>query len=551
MSTLAVFLVSFIAPFASFIPQTSAMEVTTITWDGGGADNNFSTALNWSTDAIPINGDVIGLDLSILVADEWLNNDMIGLSLGGINVTNTSATYKSYGINGLDFSLTGDIDVNSGTLTIDGPNITISSSGVSFSGRVYIVSNLSIGSNSLTIDTDSNFSGALSGSGSINIIPTEGGGQGAGGCDFGVATARGPFAGDNSGFSGSLTIGSDVGLSVSDVATNIAKYASSIIVQSGGSLGFILSSGSDMSLTTNINMAGGTLSVLQLPATEACSTPSLKTLTLSGNITATGNVGVEMRSANISMTGTITGSSYFVATEGIGTGSETLTIGTSTQKSAEKTTNYEGDNTSTNPTVFDNNIVVVKSGATLGSVYVYGGILKGNGIVGVITMESGTVAPGESPGCLTSGALSYLGGELEIELGGTAECTGYDQQIVVGGVALGSATTLTTSLFNSFKPALNSTYTIIKNDASDEVTGTFTGLAEGATFKVGEYTLGITYKGGDGNDVVLSVTAVPASATVADTGVGTLMTSTFGVLIMMALAGGVLAGSRKFNKIKR
>ena len=180
-----------------------------------------------------------------------------------------------------------------------------------------------------------------------------------------------------------------------------------------------------------------------------------------------------------------------------------------------------------------------------------GGTLKGKGITKIIYLGSGTVAPGESPGCLTSTGLSYTGGTVDIELGGTTECTGYDQQVVNGSVALGTATTLAVSMYNSFAPKLNDSFTIIKNDASDAVTGTFTGLAEGATFKVDGYTLGITYKGGDGNDVVLTVQAVPATATAPDTGLGSLMTNTVASTVAAISVALMLFGFRKFNAKKQ
>src|ERR1051326_3225033 len=50
-------------------------------------------------------------------------------------------------------------------------------------------------------------------------------------------------------------------------------------------------------------------------------------------------------------------------------------------------------------------------------------------------------------------------------------------------------------------------FPIIDNDGTDPVVGTFAGLPEGATFKAGSYTYWITYKGGDGNDVVLTAGA--------------------------------------------
>ncbi len=75
---------------------------------------------------------------------------------------------------------------------------------------------------------------------------------------------------------------------------------------------------------------------------------------------------------------------------------------------------------------------------------------------------------------------------FEAELGGLTTCSGYDQLNVTGTVALGTTTTLSASLFGGYTPAaVGNSYTIINNDGTDAVTGTFAGLAEGATFTLG------------------------------------------------------------------
>jgi hypothetical protein len=50
-------------------------------------------------------------------------------------------------------------------------------------------------------------------------------------------------------------------------------------------------------------------------------------------------------------------------------------------------------------------------------------------------------------------------------------------------------------------------FTLINNDSTDAVLGTFAGLAEGATFTTGGATLRISYRGGTGNDVTLTTIA--------------------------------------------
>ncbi len=75
---------------------------------------------------------------------------------------------------------------------------------------------------------------------------------------------------------------------------------------------------------------------------------------------------------------------------------------------------------------------------------------------------------------------------------------------LAGEVALDN-TPLNLSLAAGYNPALSDSITLIDNDGTDPVIGTFAGLAEGATLQVGGETFRITYRGGDGgNNVMLT-----------------------------------------------
>ena len=54
-------------------------------------------------------------------------------------------------------------------------------------------------------------------------------------------------------------------------------------------------------------------------------------------------------------------------------------------------------------------------------------------------------------------------------------------------------------------------FTILNNDLADAVTGTFNGLPEGSTLSANGFKFTISYVGGTGNDVVLTVTDVPGA----------------------------------------
>ena len=76
-----------------------------------------------------------------------------------------------------------------------------------------------------------------------------------------------------------------------------------------------------------------------------------------------------------------------------------------------------------------------------------------------------------------------------------------DKLAVTGAIALTGAK-LSLNVPNPI-PA-GSKFTIIDNDGSDAITGTFQGVAEGGFVSAGGQSFTVSYVGGDGNDVVLT-----------------------------------------------
>ena len=131
-------------------------------------------------------------------------------------------------------------------------------------------------------------------------------------------------------------------------------------------------------------------------------------------------------------------------------------------------------------------------------------VLGGTGNVGDLLLTDGDLSPGNSPGILNTGDFN-LGAtaNLYIEIDGTTVGIDYDQVNVTGSVTLAGSLTV----IPGFTAAANDSFTIIRNDSTDAVIGTFTGLAEGAIFVAGGQAFQISYSGGDGNDVVLTAAA--------------------------------------------
>jgi autotransporter-associated beta strand protein len=225
--------------------------------------------------------------------------------------------------------------------------------------------------------------------------------------------------------------------------------------------------------------------------------------TIDGTITLAGNEQFDVASGTtltISSGIIQTGGSRFLVTSGAGT---LILSGTSS---------YSGGTFITGGSLLVNGDISASD-----TVDVFGtGTIGGSGTLPDVSVNSGgTLAPGNSPGMISTGNLSMgSGATYSVELNGTTVGTQYDQTDVTGTVDLTNAT-LSMSL--GFTPAFGDTFTIISNDGTDAITGTFNGLAEGATFTVSGTTFQISYVGGsNGNDVVLTALEAPTVSVTAD-----------------------------------
>jgi Ca2+-binding RTX toxin-like protein len=144
-----------------------------------------------------------------------------------------------------------------------------------------------------------------------------------------------------------------------------------------------------------------------------------------------------------------------------------------------------------------------------------GGSLEGAGAVGAVTVQAGgALAPGASPGVLNTGDLTLASGAtFEAELGGTT-LGQYDRVNVTGAVSLGGAT-LDLVPYGGFTPAAGDSFVLISNDGADAVAGAFAGFADDVAATIGGLNYTIDYQGGDGNDVVLTVSNVGSQLAVA------------------------------------
>lgn len=183
-------------------------------------------------------------------------------------------------------------------------------------------------------------------------------------------------------------------------------------------------------------------------------------------------------------------------------------------KSGDGTLTLAGSNSYTGTTTVSAGTLLV-NGSLAGGAMANGGSLGGTGaIAGNLTVNAARVAPGNSPGTLTVGGLTLTGAAstFAVEIAGPAAGTEYDRLVVTntgsGAVQLGGGT-LNVGL--TYAPSATDNFLILDKQTPGAISGAFAGLAEGSTFTAGSTLLRISYVGGDGNDVVLSVVPEPAS----------------------------------------
>lgn len=174
--------------------------------------------------------------------------------------------------------------------------------------------------------------------------------------------------------------------------------------------------------------------------------------------------------------------------------------------------------------------ITVAAGATLDVLGLTGGELDlatgqtlagGGATVGtVLGAIDATVTSVISPGTTVGGAGILATGNVQmdgdttfiVDVNSTYIIAGthYDQLSVTGTVVLNGANLVLQG--GAVAPPNGTVLVIIDNDGTDAVTGTFNGLANGASVTVGSATFNIYYNGGTGNDVVLIATGGTNSA---------------------------------------
>lgn len=571
----AAFVLSLSSLMALSTPFAGAV-VTTLYWCDTTGNGNFSNVNNWNTNAdcstgvkqAPAGSENLVFDASKITAAQvgsgysaTANNDLTNLTIGNITVNGTSSSGYGYKITGNTLTITGGITENGLASNYDsirfdlpitlGADQTFSASqaGIIFqTGSTVGRSAINLAGYKLTLSGGST-TGCVS---YVNLPPLSGAGSVI--SNYGNLVVLGA---DSPSYSGSFVVNKG---SLRANSTNaLGNTSGNTTVNSGGSLIFGIDSNTTFNeplvLSGTGNGTNATLNVT-VPFYGGCSgggpTPGL-VATLAGPVSFGSNVTYGGDYDTV-ISGAFTNNGFSIKTAAGSTGKITTPQGTSTAP-AQSFTVAATDKQPTTQVLVGNNQTYVIDGERGDTFVGTGGILKGTGVLKYLSVNTGgIVAPGHSPGCLTVTGFG-LTGTYQAEIGGTTPCTGYDQIKTSDTVNLDATTSvLQVLLYGGFVPKVGQSYTIISNGSSSPISGTFTGLPEGATYTNQGVTYKVTYKGGDGNDVVLTVTAVDASKLpkAPNTGLAAVAAHPAGTLAVTMVAAGLLFGmSRRLKTVRR
>ena len=129
------------------------------------------------------------------------------------------------------------------------------------------------------------------------------------------------------------------------------------------------------------------------------------------------------------------------------------------------------------------------------------GRIEAGGFIGSITIPSPATLALNRLSCLQQQGNFTLnaGATYEAKLTSTAS---YEKLQVLGQINLAGTLALDVSTLSG---STGDAFMLIDNDGNDAVAGTFDGRPEATQFNAGGRTFRISYQGGDGNDVVVSV----------------------------------------------
>lgn len=541
--------------------------------NGGGINSSATYALTgvlntFIADKIGITGSINAGSNTVTVrqanaADLTGEDDGDAINIG--SAVDTTANTLELSDTELDFVTAGTINIGnttSGAITISAAidrsastNLvvtTASGNTIAFSGA----SSLSSAGGNITLTTSG--AGAITSGTSATDITA-----GAGTISFsagsgGIGASGNPLVLSGTSIDATTTGNANQFLSASGSilidTTGLSAGTGTIEINAGT---FTLGSNDRIANASKLNVNGATATFALGTFNETVNTATLTTGSITsstGILTSTNTIQVQSGSVSAILAGTngltkSTGGTVTLSGTNTYSGTTSITGGTLALSSATN------NNIALSPTVdvgastFLDVTALASSQLNLAS----GQTLQGTGTVSgrVNTLAGSTISPnsGAGTGILNidnggSTALSFqTGSTFTVQVNGNVAGTNYDQLNVTGTVSLSNATLSTSGTVSSVPSQV---IILINNDGTDAVTGTFNGLAEGATVTINSIPFVISYAGGvGGNDVVLiqAGTVTYTGTPVADS-LEVRETTTAGLDFIQYYIGGVLTDQR-------
>ena len=486
------------------------------TWDGGGSDNNWSTAINWNDNATPTSPSALNFGGTTQLTP---NNDFTNFTVKGFTFSSGAGAFV---IGGNAIYLAGDITNNSTSAetinlnmaTTSNRTIDVASGSIALGGVISGTASLTKSGVGTSVLSGANtYSGGTTLDGGVLSVSTlANGGQASGIGNSGSAAANlTVISGSTLRYTGSsVTINRNF-----DLSNGILTFD---ITSSSAGLTF-----SDINSST-YNASPGTIAIKKMGAgtltlnTSVANTSSLNYIMLSGGV-LTGNKPFNLVRSGL-------GPALFIS------GNSNLSVGTVTFTGVGATISAGGNSGDVN--TIASPIVLANSG-------------QGAGVpTGVTLMITGKISGGHAftktdAGILTlSGANTYSGGTT-LDGGVLSVST-----LANGGQASGignsgsAAANLTVSSGSTLRYT-GSSVTINRNfDLSNGI----------LTFDITSSSAGLTF-----SDINSSTyNASPGTIAIKKMGAGTLTLNTSvantSSLNYIMLSGGVLTGNKPFNLVR-
>jgi autotransporter-associated beta strand protein len=412
-----------------------------LSWDGGGATNNWNEATNWDFNIVPGNAQSLTFPAGAPADSLTSTNNIVGLKLGTLTFTGAG-----YDIKGNAIELANGIT-----------NTVSSGSGVVLENNLKILQAQTFLNNGGTTAT---FTGQVDLTASGFILTIDGSGN---------HVISGPIVGTAPVGVGGLVKNGTGTLSLFNSTAN--TYTGQTLINNGtvrinspdsfGAIGTgnntVVASGATLVLESNVT---GVPEAISVSGTGVGGIGALDAVVC--------NLGCSMPNTGLPTSGT--------ATINVPTNGHSLTLASASAVGVTKigagTLILGGNSSSAGSAAVNAGTLIVNGSNSNCSVNVTGGTLGGGGSVGSLTAGNATIAPGQSAGTLSvSGNVIFNAGTtFTIEIGGLGALA--DKLSATGTVSLGAGVNnLTGSLINGFAPSPGQVFTIIQSTGG--LTGTF------------------------------------------------------------------------------